>query len=228
MSAVARSKNTQPGPRTAAALARRPRVSDDATNAGRRRRCEDGHWRARREPRRADRPRPGSANARCSRPRCDGTRSARESREPGCQDIGCPSRPGFRAHRETRFLNSVAEYPPQDVGQDRSAVRVGVRAVAPDVIDLVARSRCGTAAAIGIVGGAVRVLERRQHLQVREMPVAEVVVQVVRAVLQKDLDRLDPVAPSAESASDRDRRPAPSARRSAPAGSRSTCSCQSC
>ena len=74
----------------------------------------------------------------------------------------------------------------QDLRQQRAAVRVRVRAVTPGVPHLVSGSRRAV-----LVRVRIRVLEGREHLLVREEPVAMLVREIVRAVLQEDADRLD-------------------------------------
>src|SRR5581483_2950515 len=90
---------------------------------------------------------------------------------------------GTRASRESQ---GSAPEPPQNVRQNGTSMFVGMRAIRPLVVHVVTRTRH----VLGVRGG-VRVRERREHLLVREKAVAVLVVQVVRAILQKDADRLD-------------------------------------
>jgi hypothetical protein len=66
----------------------------------------------------------------------------------------------------------------QDLGQQHAAVLVGMAAVAPGVPDLVTRAELAV-----LVGPGVGVVEGRDHLLVRQEPVAVFVRQVVIAVL---------------------------------------------
>ena len=119
------------------------------------------------------------------------------------------------------LLRRVTPDPAQDVGQERSAVRVGVGAVAPLVLDLVARPGSFFASAVVFAkfsAASICWLARNQ------LPCC--VVEIGRAVLQEDLDRLDRVLADERRVEIAAR--APSAGRPAPAGSRSTCSCRSC
>src|SRR5207249_2996918 len=92
---------------------------------------------------------------------------------------------GTKRWRFTASLRVVHPNPTQHVGQDGAAVIVRVRAFAPDVRDLVTR-----AVQLALIGRAIRIVECSEHLLVREKPTAELVVDVVRTVLQEDADRL--------------------------------------
>src|SRR6266852_5430392 len=82
-----------------------------------------------------------------------------------------------RRNRRKGFAVSLrrsAPQPAQSVGQERAAVLVRVTAVAVLEAVVVAPE-----------------LQRGRHLLVRERPVPELVVEVVRAVLEEDADRPD-------------------------------------
>src|SRR5437867_8842266 len=59
-----------------------------------------------------------------------------------------------------------------------------MRAFAPDVGDLVTR-----AVQLALIGSAIGIVECGEHLLIRQKPTAELVVDVVRTVLQKDANR---------------------------------------
>src|SRR5687767_802525 len=84
------------------------------------------------------------------------------------------------------ILQPGGKHPAQDVRQQRADMGVGMRAVAPFVPDVVARPRV-----LSGIRRAVGELECLEHLLVRQEPVAPVVVQIVRSVLQEDTERLD-------------------------------------
>src|SRR6185436_12079497 len=76
------------------------------------------------------------------------------------------------------FMSIVGPDPLQDLRQQRAAVRVRVSAVAPEVLHLVTRTQRAV-----LVGLGIGVLECRQHLLVRQEPVAVFVGQIVLAIL---------------------------------------------
>ena len=93
---------------------------------------------------------------------------------PWIEGPGCEGR--VRLESLTYVLSLahlVAPQPAQRFGQDRSAVLAVVAPVAEHELVVV-----------------LLVLQRRRHLLVGQRPVAVLVVQVARAVLQEDADRL--------------------------------------
>src|SRR5690349_20895520 len=75
--------------------------------------------------------------------------------------------------RRGSITSVVGPDPLQDLRQQHAAVLVGVSAVTPEMPHLVTRAERAV-----LVGLGVRVLERGQHLLVRQEPVAVLVRQV--------------------------------------------------
>src|SRR5690554_405010 len=78
--------------------------------------------------------------------------------------------------------------PAQDIREDGTAMLPRVPAVSPRMVHLVTRTR-----QVPPVGIAVGPFESGQHLLVREKPMSVLVVQIIRAVLQKNLYGFDRV-----------------------------------
>src|SRR4051812_26305580 len=68
--------------------------------------------------------------------------------------------------------------PLQDLRQQHAAILVGMRAVAPEVTDLVAGAEFAV-----LVGLRIGIVEGREHLLVRQEPVAVLVREIVLAIL---------------------------------------------
>src|SRR6185312_10155096 len=101
----------------------------------------------------------------------------------------CGVRRGRRSTGPSAFPGSP-EHPTENAGQQPAAMHIRMGTVAPFVPHVIA-----CAGNLLLVGIGIGPLQRRQHLLISQMPVAELVVEVVGAVLQEDADRADGISP---------------------------------